>query len=132
MTRDTIASLKKEKKELIIENKKLKDKNKKLESENKKLKEKEDKSKKKKDINAPKRYKSAYIFFYVEKFNEYKNKYPNKSIKITEIHKELGLSQEWKDIKEDKTKYKKYKEMEDNDKKEYENKIELYKRNIEN
>lgn len=49
---------------------------------------------KKKDINDPKRYKSVY-FFYMKKINEYKKKKPNKSIKITEIHKELELYQEW-------------------------------------
>ena len=52
------------------------------------------KSKKTKDPNSPKRYKSAYMFFNIERINEYKKKYPDKKIKVAEIAKESGI--EWK------------------------------------
>lgn len=80
--------------------------------------------KKMKDPDAPKKYKSAYMFFNIEKINEYKKKHPNKKINVTEIAKQSGI--EWKKIKEDERKYEKYKKMEDNDKKRYKKEIDKY------
>lgn len=83
------------------------------------------KTKNVKDINAPKKFKSAYMFFNIENINEYKKKYPDVKIKVSEIAKESG--KQWKIIKNDDKKYNKYKKLEDNDKKRYEKEIELYK-----
>lgn len=85
------------------------------------------KIKENKDPNAPKRYKSAYIFFNLERINEYKKKFPNQKIKITDLSKESGI--EWKKIKDDEKKYEKYKKMEDNDKKRYNKELDKYKKN---
>lgn len=85
------------------------------------------KSKKTKDPNEPKRYKSAYIFFNIERINEYKKKYPDKKIKVAEIAKESGI--EWKKIKDDEKKYEKYKKLEDNDEKRYKKDLEKYEKN---
>lgn len=85
------------------------------------------KSKKTKDPNSPKRYKSAYVFFNLERINEHKKKFPDKKIKVTEIAKESGI--EWKKIKEDEKKYEKYKKLEDNDKKRYKKDLEKYEKN---
>lgn len=85
------------------------------------------KLKKNKDTNAPKRYKSAYIFFNLERINEYKKKFPNQKIKITDLSKESGI--EWKKIKDDEKKYEKYKKMEDNDKKRYNKELDKYSKN---
>lgn len=84
------------------------------------------KTKKMKDINAPKKYKSAYMFFNIENINEYKKKNPDVKIKVSEIAKESG--KEWKIIKNDDKKYNKYKKLEDHDKKRYEKEMEIYKK----
>lgn len=85
------------------------------------------KLKENKDPNAPKRYKSAYIFFNLERINEHKKKFPNQKIKITDLSKESGI--EWKKIKDDEKKYEKYKKMEDNDKKRYNKELDKYSKN---
>lgn len=83
------------------------------------------KNKKIKDINAPKKHKSAYIFYNIEKIKEYKKKHPNEKIIVSEIAKQSG--KEWKIIKEDEKKYEKYKKLEDNDKKRYMKEVDAYK-----
>jgi hypothetical protein len=85
------------------------------------------KLKKTKDPNEPKRYKSAYMFFNLERINEHKKKFPNKKIKVTEIARESGI--EWQKIKEDEKKYEKYKKLEDDDKKRYRKDLEKYEKN---
>lgn len=82
------------------------------------------KEKKKKDPNAPKKYKTAYMIFNIERINEYKKKNPNKKINITEFSKESG--ELWKKIKEDEKQYEKYKKLEANDKKRFNKEMNLY------
>jgi hypothetical protein len=81
---------------------------------------------KKKDPNAPKKYKSAYIFFNIERINEHKNNFPNQKINVANIAKDSG--KEWNKIKEDEKKYEKYKKMEESDKKRYKNEIDIYEK----
>lgn len=61
-----------------------------------------------KDPNKPKKIRSAYIFFSIDKRNEIKTKYPN--LKPQEIMKKIGES--WKKLSlEKKEKYEKQKEI---------------------
>lgn len=85
------------------------------------------KQKKIKDPNKPKKYNSAYIYFNIEKVNEYKKKHPKTKINVIDIAKEAG--KEWQNIKNDEKKYEKYKKMEDHDKKRYKKEMELYEKN---
>ncbi len=84
-------------------------------------------NKKIKDPNEPKKYKTAYMFFNIEKINEYKKKFPNNKINVAELAKQNG--EEWKKIKEDEKKYEKYRKLEDNDKKRYKKEMDKYKKN---
>lgn len=84
------------------------------------------KANKVKDPNKPKKYNSAYIYFNIEKVNEYKNKYPKTKINVIDIAKEAG--NEWKNIKNDERKYEKYKKMEDLDKKRYKKEMVSYEK----
>lgn len=86
------------------------------------------KHKKIKDPDAPKKYKTAYIFFNIEKINEHKKKFPDNKINVSEMAKKS--SEEWKKIKEDEKKYEKYKKLEDNDKKRYKKELDKYETNI--
>lgn len=86
------------------------------------------KRKKNKDPNAPKKYKTAYIFFNIERINEFKKKFPDNKINVSEMSKQSG--KEWKKIKEDEKKYEKYKKLEDNDKKRYKKELDKYEKNI--
>ena len=43
----------------------------------------------------------------------------------------MGLSKKWNDIKNDEIRYRKYKNMEEEDKKRYENNLKLYKEKIQ-
>ena len=88
----------------------------------------QNKSKKIKDPNAPKKNKTAYMFYNIEKINEYKKKNPDQKIKVSEIAKESG--KEWKKIKDDEKKYEKYKKLEDNDKKRYKKETDIYEKNL--
>lgn len=88
----------------------------------------QNKSKKIKDPNAPKKNKTAYMFYNIEKINEFKKKYPDQKIIVSEIAKESG--KEWKKIKEDEKKYEKYKKLEDNDKKRYKKETDIYEKNL--
>lgn len=85
------------------------------------------KSKKNKDPLAPKKYKTAYMFFNIENINEHKKKFPSDKIIVSEIAKRSG--EEWKKIKEDEKKYEKYKKLEDNDKKRYKKEFDKYEKN---
>jgi hypothetical protein len=73
------------------------------------------KEKKNKNINLLKKHKSAYIFFYIEKLEDFKRKNPEKKINVTEIAKESG--KEWNRIKDDNKKIDKYIKMEKEDRK---------------
>jgi hypothetical protein len=84
------------------------------------------KEKKIKDPNKPKRYKSAYIFFNIDKVNEYKKNHPEIKLNIIDIAREAG--KEWQNIKADEKKYEKYRKMEENDKKKYKKEIDLYEK----
>lgn len=84
------------------------------------------KTKKLKDPNEPKKYKNAYMFFNMEKIEDYKKKYPKNKINVVDIAKESG--KEWKKVKSDEKKYEKYKKLEENDKKRYKKEIENYKK----
>ncbi len=86
------------------------------------------KRKKNKDPNTPKKYKTAYIFFNIERINEFKKKFPDNKINVSEMSKQSG--KEWKKIKEDEKKYEKYKKLEDNDKKRYKKELDKYEKNI--
>lgn len=91
-----------------------------------KVKNGDNKQKKVKDPNMPKKYKTAYIFFNVERINNFKEKHPNEKINISLIAKESG--ELWKKIKEDEKKYEKYKKLEDRDKKRYKKEMEVYEK----
>ena len=80
--------------------------------------EKPKKEKKKKDKDAPKKARSAYIFFCTDKRDYYKKKNPE--LKPTEITAELGAA--WKKIKETK-KADKYRKLAEEDKRRYENEM---------
>lgn len=82
------------------------------------------KTKKIKDPNAPKKYKSAYIFFYIEKVEEFKRKNPGKKVDVINISKESG--KEWNKIKNNDKKVEKYKKMEEEDKKRLEKEKDIY------
>ena len=118
MVRETIGNLKKEIEKLTLENNELKEKNLILEK-----KCKNNKSTKNKNEKNIKKNKSAYLFFYLEELNKYKEINPNKKIKITEIHKQLDLSNKWNEIKNNEKVYKIYKNMEENDKERYLNEL---------
>lgn len=85
-----------------------------------------DKLKKLKDPNMPKKNKSAYIFFNIERINSFKEKHPNEKINVSSIAKESG--ELWKKIKEDEKKYEKYKKLEDKDKKRYKKEMDVYEK----
>jgi hypothetical protein len=85
------------------------------------------KPKKVKDPLAPKKYKTAYMFFNIERINEQKKKFPGDKIIVSEIAKQSG--KEWIKIKEDEKKYEKYKKLEDNDKKRYKKELDKYEKN---
>lgn len=76
-----------------------------------------------KDPNAPKKNVNSYIHFYNEFYKSYLNKNPGSSASV--IGKNAG--EEWKKIKEDPRKKKKYEDMATKDKKRYEKEINEYK-----
>lgn len=82
------------------------------------------KTKKIKDPNLPKKYKSAYIFFYIERLEEFKRKNPGKKVVVINISKESG--KEWNKIKDNDKKVEKYKKMEEEDKKRLEKEKDIY------
>lgn len=77
-----------------------------------------------KDPNKPKKNKTAYIFFNIERVEDFKKKNPNIKINIIEIAKEN--KEKWKKIKEDEKIYEKYKKLEDKDKNRYKKEIDIY------
>ncbi|CEG84920.1 hypothetical protein RMATCC62417_18661 [Rhizopus microsporus] len=81
------------------------------------------KEKKNKNSNLPKKHKSAYIFFYIEKVEDFKRKNPEKKLNVTEIAKESG--KEWNKIKNDNKKIDKYIKMEKEDRKRVEKEKDL-------
>lgn len=82
------------------------------------------KGKNNKDPNAPKRNVNSYIHFYNMFFKEYLNKNPGTNASI--IGKIAG--EEWKKIKEDPKKKKKYDDIAMKDKKRYEKEINEYRK----
>lgn len=82
------------------------------------------KEKKYKDPNAPKKNINNYLHFYNEFYKEYLNK--NKNAKTSEIGKLAG--EEWKKIKENPKKKKKYDDMAIKDKIRYEKEMNEYKK----
>lgn len=89
-------------------------------------KDKKSKDKKSKDKNAPKRPKSAYIFFCQDKRDEMIKKYPNEN-PIGGISKKLG--EEWKTL--NVVQKAKYTKMANNDKKRYESEMNNYQNDNE-
>lgn len=77
-----------------------------------------------KDPNKPKKYKTAYMFFNIERVEDFKKKNPNIKINIIEIAKEN--TEKWKKVKEDEKIYEKYKKLEDKDKKRYKKELDIY------
>jgi hypothetical protein len=77
-----------------------------------------------KDPNAPKRNVNSYIHFYNVFFKEYLNNNPGTN--ASKIGKIAG--EEWKKIKEDPKKKKKYEEIAIKDKKRYEKEINEYRK----
>lgn len=73
------------------------------------------KTKNNKDRKKPKKYISAYLFFYMERLEDFKRKNPNININAADVAKESG--KEWNKIKNDHKKIEKYKKMEEEDKK---------------
>jgi high mobility group protein B1 len=82
------------------------------------------KEKTNKDPNAPKRNVNSYIHFYNIFFKEYLNKNPGTNASI--VGKIAG--EEWKKIKDEPKKRKKYDDMAIKDKKRYEKEIAEYKK----
>ncbi|CAF3357887.1 unnamed protein product [Rotaria sp. Silwood1] len=78
-------------------------------------------NKRNKDPNAPKRYRTAYILFSVEKRDEIKNENPGLSAK--EIVAELGA--QWKAA--DAATKQRFQKLSDTEKVEYEEKMAAYK-----
>jgi hypothetical protein len=79
---------------------------------------------KNKDPKKPKKYKTAYMFFNIERVEEFKKKNPNTKINIIEIAKEN--SEKWKKVKEDEKIYEKYKKLENKDKNRYKKELDTY------
>lgn len=90
----------------------------------KRVKELEIKTKKVEDRKKPKKHRSAYIFFYLERLEDFKRKNPGIKIVAIDIAKESG--KEWSKIKNDDKKIGKYKKLEEEDRKRVE------KENIQN
>lgn len=86
---------------------------------NKKIDKKEIKTN---DPNKPKRNLSSYMFFYKEFRKEYSDKNPNTKSNLIAI--EAG--KEWKKIKDNPKKVKKYNDMVDKDKQRYISEISEY------
>lgn len=90
----------------------------------KKVKDVNKKGKTNKDPNAPKKNVNSYIHFYNIYFKEYLNKNPGSNASV--VGKVAG--EEWKKIKDDPKKKKKYDDMAIKDKKRYEKEIAEYKK----
>lgn len=82
------------------------------------------KTKKVEDRKKPKKHISAYLFFYLERLDDFKRKNPGIKIVAIDIAKETG--KEWHKIKDDDKRIGKYKKLEEEDKKRVE------KENIQN
>lgn len=90
----------------------------------KRVKELEIKTKKVEDRKKPKKHRSAYLFFYLERLEDFKRKNPGIKIVAIDIAKESG--KEWNKIKNDDKRIGKYKKLEEEDRKRVE------KENIQN
>lgn len=90
----------------------------------KNVKDSNKKGKTNKDPNAPKKNVNSYIHFYNTFFKEYLNKNPGTN--ASTVGKIAG--EEWKKIKDDPKKKKKYDDMALKDKKRYEKEIAEYQK----
>jgi len=78
---------------------------------------------KKRPSDFPKQSRSAYLFFSIDARKKAQDKYPDK--KFGDITKEVA--KEWKKVKKDKSRKRKYERMAEKDKERYEREINNYK-----